>query len=157
MKKLIIIFTLISSLILTWCGEKNQTEPENSWNEDSSKEQTYNSESWKTIIPEDCMRFFDWCNSCSRSEDWEITCTMMFCEEYQEPKCMDDEIIENDENPWEDISVDNWWNVPVAKMRVMEWQTEEETQAMVENACSNAGWTWTDWACYLEDWSQIAF
>ena len=44
-----------------------------------------------------------------------------------------------------------------AKMRVVEWQTEEETQAMVENACSNAGWTWTDWACYLEDWSQIAF
>jgi len=48
-------------------------------------------------------------------------------------------------------------DVPAAKMRVVEWQTEEETQAMVENACSNAWWELIDWLCTLEDGTIIAF
>lgn len=46
---------------------------------------------------------------------------------------------------------------PVAKMRVLEWQTEEETMAMVEETCWNMWGEWADWLCNLEDWSQIAF
>ena len=46
---------------------------------------------------------------------------------------------------------------PVAKMRVLEWQTEEETMAMVEETCSSMWGEWTDWLCNLEDWLQIAF
>lgn len=48
-------------------------------------------------------------------------------------------------------------DAPVAKMRVVEWQTEEETQAMIENACSNAWWHLIDWLCTLEDGAIIAF
>ena len=44
-----------------------------------------------------------------------------------------------------------------AKMRVVEWQTEEEVQAMVEEACGNMWWTWTDGSCMLEDGSYINF
>jgi len=51
---------------------------------------TYNSESRKTIIPENCKSFFDGCNNCSKGENEEQTaCTMMYCETYQQPKCLD--------------------------------------------------------------------
>ena len=52
---------------------------------------------------------------------------------------------------------ENTIDEPVAKMRVLEWQTEEETQAMVENACSSVWWELTDWLCTLEDGAVIAF
>lgn len=48
-------------------------------------------------------------------------------------------------------------DIPDAKMRVVEWQTEEETQAMVEEACDNMWWTWTDGSCMLEDGSYVNF
>ena len=48
-------------------------------------------------------------------------------------------------------------DMPTAKMRVLEWQTEEETQAMVEEACSNMWWTWTNGSCMLEDGSYVNF
>jgi hypothetical protein len=47
--------------------------------------------------------------------------------------------------------------MPVAKMRVLEWQTEEETQAMAEEACSNMWWNWVDGGCVLEDGSVVNF
>ena len=46
---------------------------------------------------------------------------------------------------------------PVAKMRVIEWETEEETMVRVEETCWNMWGEWADWLCNLEDWSQIAF
>ena len=45
----------------------------------------------------------------------------------------------------------------VAKMRVVEWQTEEETQAMIENVCSDAWWELRDWLCVVGDGKEIAF
>lgn len=45
----------------------------------------------------------------------------------------------------------------VAKMRVVEWQTEEETQAMVEETCGNMWGEWNEWRCVLEDWTEINF
>jgi hypothetical protein len=47
-------------------------------------------------------------------------------------------------------------DMPVAKMRVLEWQTEEETQTMIENVCSDAWWDLTDWLCIIWD-EKIAF
>ena len=44
-----------------------------------------------------------------------------------------------------------------AKMRVVEWQTEEEVQAMIEETCGNMWWTWTDGSCMLEDGSYVNF
>jgi hypothetical protein len=40
---------------------------------------------------------------------------------------------------------------------VQEWQTEEETQAMIQETCTNAWGELVDGNCVLEDWSVIAF
>ena len=45
--------------------------------------------------------------------------------------------------------------VPVAKMRVLEWETTEETMQRVEEACTNLWWEQIDGACMLEDGSTI--
>ena len=57
----------------------------------------------------------------------------------------------------EEVSEGTNWDMPVAKMKVLEWQTEEETQAMVEEACSNMWWNWVDGGCVLEDGSVVNF
>lgn len=46
---------------------------------------------------------------------------------------------------------------PAAKMRVVEWQTEEETMDILKNTCSSMWGELSDWLCNLEDWSTIAF
>jgi len=43
------------------------------------------------------------------------------------------------------------------KMLVDENMTQEEIEKSLNKSCKNAGWTWTDWVCMLEDGSQIAF
>ena len=48
-------------------------------------------------------------------------------------------------------------DVTAAKMRVVEWQTEEETQTMIENVCSDAWWELADWLCIVGDGKMIAF
>ena len=54
-------------------------------------------------------------------------------------------------------TVESQADMPVAKMRVLEWQTEEETQTMVEETCSNMWWNWVDGGCVLEDGSIVNF
>ena len=46
---------------------------------------------------------------------------------------------------------------PVAKMRVLEWESEEEMQQGIIEICSNVWGEWIDWLCHLEDGSTIAF
>lgn len=46
---------------------------------------------------------------------------------------------------------------PAAKLMVQEWQTEEETQAMIQETCTNAWGQLVDGNCILEDGSVIAF
>ena len=46
---------------------------------------------------------------------------------------------------------------PAAKLMVQEWQTEEETQAMIQETCTNAWGELVDGNCVLEDGSVIAF
>lgn len=61
--------------------------------------ETYTSESWKTLIDQKCQHFFDGCNQCSRvSGSDQTTCTRMFCEVYQKPKCTDEEQQYNSES-----------------------------------------------------------
>lgn len=77
MKKLALIALLFATFILAWCTQNPQ-------------EISYDQDSRKTMIPENCKSFFDGCNNCSRINDWEnIACTKMFCETYKEPKCLD--------------------------------------------------------------------
>ena len=58
----------------------------------NQKASEYDQDSWKDIIADDCMHFFDGCNSCWRMENWEVACTRMFCDEYQKPVCTDDQV-----------------------------------------------------------------
>lgn len=56
----------------------------------STNKVEYNQDSWKTTIPQTCKSFFDGCNNCNKGQDSkEAACTMMACETYQEPKCLD--------------------------------------------------------------------
>jgi hypothetical protein len=43
------------------------------------------------------------------------------------------------------------------KILVDENMTDEEIQESLNESCQNAGWTWTNWTCMLEDGTQIAF
>ena len=43
----------------------------------------------------DCIRYFDWCNRCTKQDDWERICTEEACEEYQEAYCEDELNINN--------------------------------------------------------------
>lgn len=40
------------------------------------------------IIPKDCTSWFDGCNNCSVENGKTTACTLMYCETYQEPKCL---------------------------------------------------------------------
>lgn len=64
--------------------------PWSSGSEVSTPEPSYGPESWQTMIPDSCQSFFDGCNTCSRQPDMEFPiCTLMFCAEYEAPKCLD--------------------------------------------------------------------
>jgi hypothetical protein len=53
-------------------------------------EKEYNSESWKEIIPDSCTNFNDGCNNCNRAKGEGLAaCTMMACEKYKRPVCLD--------------------------------------------------------------------
>lgn len=55
--------------------------------------QTYDQDSWKTLIPESCKSFSDGCNTCTRvSENGLAACTKKFCQKYEEPVCLDEPI-----------------------------------------------------------------
>ena len=48
-------------------------------------------------------------------------------------------------------------DAPAAKMRVLEWETAEETIARMQEACENMWGEWVDGVCTLEDGSVVAF
>ncbi len=55
----------------------------------------YNSESWKSIIPETCTSYFDGCNNCSRTAGIEVSaCTKKACQQYQRPTCLEEIVID---------------------------------------------------------------
>lgn len=84
MKKLHLIALLFWALVLTWCNQ-------------ISEKTEYNSESRQTMISENCVSFFDGCNTCNRIEgSTDAACTRMFCETYEQPKCLDNEETNND-------------------------------------------------------------
>ncbi len=54
----------------------------------------YDQNSWKTMIAPDCQYFSDGCNTCFRMKDDKenVACTLMACETYEKPVCLDDEM-----------------------------------------------------------------
>lgn len=86
------------------------------------------------------------------------------CTEQYEPVCGDNGqtygnscfacIEVNSYTDWECVETTP---APAAKLMVQEWQTEEETQAMIQETCTNAWGQLVDGNCVLEDGSVIAF
>ena len=55
----------------------------------------YDADSWKTLIADDCMAYFDGCNNCRRGEAGGIAaCTRKACAVYAKPRCLDEPITE---------------------------------------------------------------
>jgi len=51
---------------------------------------TYDENSWKTMIPETCISYFDGCNDCRREPSSHTgACTKKLCFNYQMPTCLD--------------------------------------------------------------------
>lgn len=79
---------MVAWLVVAWCdfpGASSTSTP------DASEQTTYNQDSWKDVIADSCQSFNDGCNQCMRGENGEVACTRMYCEEYQEPYCTDDQ------------------------------------------------------------------
>lgn len=99
MKKInIFLLLILSTLVLSACAKQSEinqeapllNEANNINQEEANPIMSYNSESWKSLIPESCQAFSDGCNNCRRVEgSSDAACTMMFCETYQEPVCLD--------------------------------------------------------------------
>lgn len=69
-------------------AENEQTPPE-------SEASPFDQNSWQEMIADDCLVFFDGCNTCRRSEPGAMpACTRMFCENYEAPVCRDAENLE---------------------------------------------------------------
>ena len=53
----------------------------------------YHQDSWRTLIPRSCTRFFDGCNHCTRAPGADMAaCTRMACVKYKKPVCLDDQL-----------------------------------------------------------------
>jgi len=99
MKKLLTLAILTFSIFMLFsCTQKEE-----------QKTPEYTSESWQTMIPETCTSFFDGCNNCFRTEGSEdVGCTEMFCQNYEEPKCLDLENSQKEEQKTPEYTSESW-------------------------------------------------
>jgi hypothetical protein len=89
----------------------------------------YDQNSWKTMIPDSCMSFFDGCNNCQRIEgEAEAACTRMYCETYGKPECRDEK--EADEN----AAVPKAEELPIGNVL-----TEAQARTIAEASCVKGG------------------
>lgn len=84
-------------LVIGACGKEKVAEGEKLTKptpEMQSPQKQYDSNSWKSMIPESCKSFYDGCNQCRRAKDGDMAaCTKKMCMQYQEPKCLDSETL----------------------------------------------------------------
>lgn len=78
---------LLTPLILAWSGSPAQA--------GGAPADEYDANSWKTLIADDCMAFFDGCNHCRRGEAGGLAaCTRKACAVYAKPFCVGDNLPE---------------------------------------------------------------
>lgn len=83
---LLILFVVVS--LLAGCSALSQSSGNT---ESQSPPVNYDMSSWKTMIPDSCLSYFDGCNNCRRSAAGEMAaCTRKACVKYQKPRCLDD-------------------------------------------------------------------
>ena len=113
------------------------------------------------IVPVDVEETADEVHECG---DFYKTEEEIVCTEQYEPVCWNNGQTYGN-SCFACIEVDSYtdWEcaeaapAPAAKLMVQEWQTEEETQAMIQETCTNAWGQLVDGNCILEDGSVIAF
>jgi len=88
MKPSLLALLIASALSLSACAVQNDqdaTSPDD--------QPRYDQSSWKSMIPDSCDSFFDGCNNCKRTPGSELAaCTRKYCEVYEKPRCLDDEL-----------------------------------------------------------------
>lgn len=89
----------ILAILLTGCGPEQTAPaagtPSNDPAESKEEPMVYGPDSWKSLIPEACLHFFDGCNTCTRSPGSDIAaCTRKACMTYKEPRCLDEQTSE---------------------------------------------------------------
>jgi uncharacterized protein YceK len=78
---------ILAFIVLLFSGCSGMSQTSSNTEEQS---QAYNTNSWKTMIPDSCLSFFDGCNNCRRSAAGEVAaCTRKACFKYQKPRCLD--------------------------------------------------------------------
>jgi uncharacterized protein YceK len=83
---LLTLFAIVS--LPAGCSTVSQT---SSTSEPQSQVMNYDENSWKTMIPDSCLSYFDGCNNCRRNAAGEAAaCTRKACFKYRKPECLDD-------------------------------------------------------------------
>lgn len=61
-------------------------------------QEEYGANSWRDLIPDSCLNFYDGCNNCTRPEAGaDAACTRRACFTYGQPRCLDDQAAGEDE------------------------------------------------------------
>ncbi len=98
MPKIKILFVIAFAFLLSACTlpwsknelNSNTNQPNINQVNNNENASAYDADSWKTLIPENCLRFNDGCNDCFRSEAGATAgCTKKACAVYQKPSCTD--------------------------------------------------------------------
>ncbi|WP_439135643.1 MliC family protein [Pseudomaricurvus sp.] len=88
-KPLLTVLSLCGLLMLSGCASNN-TDSSGAQTGSVDSEQTFDANSWKTVIPKTCQRFTDGCNNCVRNlESGVAACTRKACVSYSKPECLD--------------------------------------------------------------------
>lgn len=83
-------------VVIAGCNEEGPDQPITQSSTSAQIESAdYDTDSWKTIIPDTCSRFFDGCNQCRRVPgNIDVACTRMSCPRYSKPECLDNSVPE---------------------------------------------------------------
>ena len=93
-------------------------------------------------IPDDfdgCNNYFDGCNRCTLQDNWEIVCTELACEEYQEAYCADEQ--------YDEFLEDIRSNIPLCNDIDLNRNTK---YTYIDNVVENC--TYEEWTAYSWNW-----
>ncbi len=78
-------------ILLYGCNEATPPPPAPDAAKTETETTSYDAESWKTLIADSCLAYFDGCNQCRRNAAGDVAaCTRKACLTYKKPYCLDD-------------------------------------------------------------------
>jgi hypothetical protein len=88
----LIAFLVFTLLGVGGCREESAAPTPEPTPQSDEQPVEYDADSWRALIPDDCVAFFDGCNRCRRAPGRELAaCTRKACVRYEEPICLDEE------------------------------------------------------------------